>query len=92
MSLYGLIGMGVGSFDLTILPTRSGIPGYIAPHVVITAGYAQVRTKKTTSSGHCRTSCACCPEPGRVPSTRDGLISDLPPVAGQAVEEDPAPP
>jgi hypothetical protein len=31
-----------------------------------------VWTKKTTSSDHCRTSCACCTEPGWVPSTPTG--------------------
>jgi EmrB/QacA subfamily drug resistance transporter len=49
ISVVGLIGMGVGSSVLTILPTRFGVPGYIAPLVVITAGYALFQAANNTA-------------------------------------------
>ena len=49
MSIIGLIAMAVGSSVLTVLPTRSGIPGYIAPLVVITAGYALFQAANNTA-------------------------------------------
>ena len=48
MTVVGLIGIGVGSFFLSTLPTTFGIPGYIAPLVVITAGYALFQTANNT--------------------------------------------
>jgi MFS family permease len=49
MSVVGLIAMAVGSSILPMLPTRFGIPGYIAPLVVITAGYALFQAANNTA-------------------------------------------
>jgi EmrB/QacA subfamily drug resistance transporter len=49
MSIVGLIGMAVGSSILPVLPTRSGIPGYIGPLVAITAGYALFQAANNTA-------------------------------------------
>ena len=49
MSIVGLIGMAVGSSILPLLPTRFGVPGYIAPLVVITAGYALFQAANNTA-------------------------------------------
>jgi EmrB/QacA subfamily drug resistance transporter len=49
MSIVGLIAMAVGSSILTMLPMRFGIPGYIAPLVVITAGYALFQAANNTA-------------------------------------------
>ncbi|NMM07494.1 MFS transporter [Polaromonas sp.] len=49
MTLVGLIGMVVGSFILSMLPATLGIPGYIAPMVVITVGYALFMTANNTA-------------------------------------------
>jgi EmrB/QacA subfamily drug resistance transporter len=48
MSIAGLVGMLVGSSILPMLPTSFGIPGYIVPLVVITAGYALFQTANNT--------------------------------------------
>jgi EmrB/QacA subfamily drug resistance transporter len=49
MTLVGLIGMALGSFVLSVLPATLGIPGYIAPMVVITVGYALFMTANNTA-------------------------------------------
>lgn len=49
MSIAGLIGMMLGTIILPLLPTRLGIPGYIAPLVVITAGYALFQAANNTA-------------------------------------------
>ena len=49
MSIVGLIAMAVGSFILPLLPTSFGLPGYIAPLVVITAGYALFQAANNTA-------------------------------------------
>jgi MFS family permease len=49
MSIVGLIGMAVGCSILTTLPTRFGVPGYIAPLVVMTAGYALFQAANNTA-------------------------------------------
>jgi EmrB/QacA subfamily drug resistance transporter len=49
MTAVGLIGMAAGSFLLSVLPTTLGIPGYVAPIVVITAGYALFQTANNTA-------------------------------------------
>ena len=49
MTIAGLIGMAAGSFILSMLPATLGIPGYIAPIVVITAGYALFQTANNTA-------------------------------------------
>jgi MFS family permease len=49
MTIAGLIAMAAGSFILPIMPTRFGVPGYIAPLVVITAGYALFQAANNTA-------------------------------------------
>ena len=49
MSIVGLIGMAVGSAILPMLPTRFGVPGYLAPLVVVTAGYALFQAANNTA-------------------------------------------
>ena len=48
MTILGLIGMAVGSSFLSILPTRFGILGYIAPIVTITGAYSLFQTANNT--------------------------------------------
>lgn len=49
MNIVGLIGMAVGSFSLSMMPTWFGIPGYIGPLVLITAGYALFQAANNTA-------------------------------------------
>jgi MFS family permease len=49
MTVVGLIGIAAGSFILAMLPATLGIPGYIAPIVVITVGYALFQTANNTA-------------------------------------------
>ncbi len=49
MSVVGLIAIAAGSLVLSLLPARLGVPGYIAPLVVITAGYALFQTANNTA-------------------------------------------
>ncbi len=49
MSIVGLAGMALGSTFLAILPTSFGVAGYIAPLVVITAGYALFQAANNTA-------------------------------------------
>ena len=49
MSIAGLIGMAVGASILPMLPTSFGIPGYVAPLTVITAGYALFQAANNTA-------------------------------------------
>jgi EmrB/QacA subfamily drug resistance transporter len=49
MTMVGLIGMAAGAFILSMLPATLGIPGYIAPMVVITIGYALFMTANNTA-------------------------------------------
>lgn len=49
MSIVGLIGMAAGSSILPMVPTRFGVPGYLAPLVVITAGYALFQAANNTA-------------------------------------------
>ncbi|MBI5922365.1 MAG: MFS transporter [Betaproteobacteria bacterium] len=49
MSIVGLIGMTLGSTILPMLSTRFGVPGYIAPLVIITAGYALFQAANNTA-------------------------------------------
>jgi EmrB/QacA subfamily drug resistance transporter len=48
MTVVGLIGIAAGSFILSVMPVAFGIPGYIGPLVVITAGYALFQTANNT--------------------------------------------
>ncbi len=49
MTLVGLIAIAVGCLLLAMLPTTLGIPGYIAPMVVVTVGYALFMTANNTA-------------------------------------------
>ncbi len=49
MTVVGLIGIAAGSFMLAMLPATLGVPGYIAPIVVITVGYALFQTANNTA-------------------------------------------
>jgi len=49
MAIVGLIAITVGSFILSIMPTAFGIPGYVVPLVIITAGYALFQTANNTA-------------------------------------------
>jgi MFS family permease len=47
--ILGLIAVAAGSSLLAILPPTLGIPGYIAPLVVMTSGYALFQTANNTA-------------------------------------------
>jgi EmrB/QacA subfamily drug resistance transporter len=49
MTIAGLVGMATGSFILFLLPAALGIPGYLAPLVVVTVGYALFQTANNTA-------------------------------------------
>jgi EmrB/QacA subfamily drug resistance transporter len=49
MTIAGLIGMAAGAAILPMLPTSFGVPGYVAPLVVITAGYALFQAANNTA-------------------------------------------
>src|SRR5262245_41035374 len=48
MTTIGLIGIAAGSGTLSMMPPMFGIPGYIGPLVVISAGYALFQTANNT--------------------------------------------
>jgi EmrB/QacA subfamily drug resistance transporter len=49
ITIVGLSGIAAGSFILSMMPARFGIAGYIAPIVVITAGYALFQAANNTA-------------------------------------------
>ncbi len=49
MTVAGLAAMAAGCFFLFMLPGTLGIPGYLAPIVVITVGYALFQTANNTA-------------------------------------------
>ena len=49
ITLAGLIAMAAGSFLLSITPATLGIPGYLVPMIVLTAGYALFQTANNTA-------------------------------------------
>ncbi|HUL99274.1 MAG TPA: MFS transporter [Mycobacterium sp.] len=49
MTIAGLAGIAAGSFILSLIPARFGIPGYVVPLVVITAGYALFQAANNTA-------------------------------------------
>jgi MFS family permease len=49
MIIVGLSGIAAGSVILFLLPTTFGIAGYVAPLVVMTAGYALFQTANNTA-------------------------------------------
>lgn len=48
-TIVGLIGMAAGAFVLAKMPAARGIPGYIAPIVFVTVGYALFQTANNTA-------------------------------------------
>jgi EmrB/QacA subfamily drug resistance transporter len=49
MTIAGLIGMASGASIMPLVPMALGIPGYIAPLIVITAGYALFQVANNTA-------------------------------------------
>ena len=49
ITIFGLVGIAAGSVVLSILPATSGIPGYIAPLIVMTASYALFQTANNSA-------------------------------------------
>jgi EmrB/QacA subfamily drug resistance transporter len=49
VTIVGLTGIAAGAFALSMLPATLGIPGYVAPIVVVTAGYALFQTANNTA-------------------------------------------
>jgi len=49
MTIVGLVGIAAGSFVLSMIPATLGIPGYLAPILVITSGYALFQTANNTA-------------------------------------------
>jgi len=49
MTVAGLVGIAAGSFLLSMLPVTLGIAGYVAPLVIVTAGYALFQTANNTA-------------------------------------------
>ncbi len=49
MTLLGLVAMAGGALILSSAPVTPGVPGYIAPIVVITVGYALFQTANNTA-------------------------------------------
>jgi MFS family permease len=49
MSIAGLLAMLLGCALLSLLPARFGIPAYVAPLVVVTAGYALFQAANNTA-------------------------------------------
>ena len=47
--IVGLVAMAAGAATLITLPTHFGVPGYVAPLVVITAGYALFQAANNTA-------------------------------------------
>jgi MFS family permease len=48
-TIVGLVGIAAGSLILSVTPATLGIPGYVAPIVVITVGYALFQTANNTA-------------------------------------------
>ncbi|WP_425350677.1 MFS transporter [Mesorhizobium wenxiniae] len=49
MTIIGLIAIAAGCLILSMMPTISGIPGYIAPIAIVTSGYALFQTANNTA-------------------------------------------
>lgn len=49
MRIVGLIAMAIGAALLPLLPLGWGVPGYVAPLVIITAGYALFQAANNTA-------------------------------------------
>lgn len=49
VTIAGLFGIAVGSMALALIPLSFGVPGYIAPVLVLTIGYALFQTANNTA-------------------------------------------
>jgi MFS family permease len=49
LTIVGLIAIAAGSFILSMMPVTLGIPGYIAPIVLVTVGYGLFQTANNTA-------------------------------------------
>lgn len=49
MSIIGLVGIATGACLLAMTPETLGVPGYVAPTVVLTAGYALFQVANNTA-------------------------------------------
>jgi len=49
LTMAGLVGLAVGSSALSLIPATLGVPGYVAPIVIITIGYALFQTANNTA-------------------------------------------
>jgi MFS family permease len=49
MTITGLVALAAGSLTLSMMPARWGVAGYIAPIVILTAGYALFQTANNTA-------------------------------------------
>jgi MFS family permease len=49
MTILGLVAIAAGSCILSMMPATLGIPGYLGPIVVVTAGYALFQTANNTA-------------------------------------------
>lgn len=65
MTIAGLVAIAAGCFILSMVPATFGIPGYLAPIVVVTLGYALFQTANNTAVM------------ADVPADRRGVISGL---------------
>ena len=65
MTAAGLSAIAAGTLALALLPTSWGVPGYVLPTVVMTAGYALFQTANNTAVMSC------------VSSDERGLVSGL---------------
>lgn len=65
VTVAGLIGIAAGSFLLAALPTAFGVPGYVAPLVMLTAGYSLFQTANNTAVM------------ADVPADRRGVVSGM---------------
>ena len=65
MTVAGLVAIAGGCFTLAAIPVTFGIPGYLAPIVVVTLGYALFQTANNTAVM------------ADVPADRRGVISGL---------------
>lgn len=49
VTILGLAGTATGSLLLSLLPAAAGVPGYVVPMAIITAGYALFQTANNTA-------------------------------------------
>ncbi len=65
MTAVGLASIAAGTLTLAMLPISCGVPGYVLPTIVMTAGYALFQTANNTAVMSC------------VRSEERGLVSGL---------------